>query len=353
MRIRALTLFLGREPQGHDDLISAFRDEVDRVARDMKLEVWTKRLALAPAPASELPAIAEMVDDLGKSMLVAVPARARDRTDVETIVKALDGGDDLFTSIRGGLDELMLFAALLEKAFSELGPDACTRISFTLGEILTPYFPSASARGEEVGIAASILYADDVRSALRSGTSAEEVVRRSYARAEELLRTVSNSLNVENYGVDLSLSPWMEESVARLVEELSGVEFGGPGSHCAVRELNAAINSVASSKGVRAVGFNEVMLPYAEDSRLLELGAQGKLTAYSLLSLAPVCVAGLDMVVVPYHGEEELERFLKDVHAVLSSKSRPSGIRVVLASAETGDVVELKRFGEVTVIGLR
>lgn len=319
----------------------------------MKLEVWTKRLALAPFPASELSNVAGLVEDLAKSMLVAVPAKVRDRTDVETIVKALDDNDDLFTSIRGGLDELMLFAALLRKAFSELGPDACTRISFTLGEILTPYFPSASAPRGKVGIAASMLYADDVKSALTSGIGAEEVVERSYARANELLRTVSNALNVENYGVDLSLSPWMGESVARLVEEMGGGEFGGPGSHYAVYELNAAINSVASSQEVKAVGFNEVMLPYAEDSRLLELGAQGKLTAYSLLSFAPVCVAGLDMVVIPYRGEEELERFLKDVYAVLSNKGRPSGIRVVLAQEEAGDVLELKRFGKVTVMRLR
>ena len=351
MRIRAITLFLGRKPQEHDELLSAFPTEVDRAARDRKLEVWTERLALAPISTDELHRI---VDELPKSMLVAIPAMARDQTDVRTIAEAMDGHDDLFISIWGGQNELMLFSSLLKRAFSELGPEACTRISFTVGKpLLTPYFPSASARGGELGLAASLLYANDVRKALASRRAIEDRMKRCYKSAHELLRALSARLNVQSYGVDMSLSPWMEESVARLVEKLGGCEFGGPGSHHAVHELSEALRSVASSGDVRAVGFNEVMLPYAEDSRLLELGAEGKLTAYSLLSLAPVCVAGLDMVVVPYRDEGELERFLKDAYALLHAKGRPSGIRVVLASGEPGDVVHLKRFGRVTVMRLK
>lgn len=46
-------------------------------------------------------------------------------------------------------------------------------------------------------------------------------------------------------------------------------------------------------------------------------------------------------------------RFLKDVYAVLSSKGRPAGIRVVPAQAEPGDIIKLRRFGRVAVIKLR
>lgn len=351
-----MTVFFGRELREGEHLFPIFPSEVGRAAESLNVGVWTKRLALAPAPASELPRMAELMNDLVEKSVdfVAIPVGASGPSDIGEILEALSGTENLFISISGGLDELMLFASLLKGAFSNLGSEACTRISFTLGEpLLTPYFPSASAVSGEVGVSASMLYADDVRNALASGIGADGAMRRSYARAYELLRTVSTRLNIENYGVDLSLSPWMDESVARLVEAVSGVEFGGPGSHDAVHKLSRAMDSVASSKGVEAVGFNEVMLPYAEDSRLLELGAQGKLTAYSLLSFAPICVAGLDMVVIPYHGEGELMRFLKDVYAVLSSKGRPSGIRVVLAQGEPRDIIELRHFGRVAVMGLR
>lgn len=55
MRIRAVTVFFGRELHESEHLFSIFPGEVGYAVEDLDVEVWTTRLALVPAPASELP----------------------------------------------------------------------------------------------------------------------------------------------------------------------------------------------------------------------------------------------------------------------------------------------------------
>lgn len=340
MKIRAVTLFLGEElPE-----LPRFPKEVDRASREVGVEVWTKRAAFPPCSPDEFSKRAKALE--GILDLVAIPIEPRGAT--QAVAEALGRVQGIFTSIAGGEPELEAFLELLEEVFSRFGPGACTRLCFTPGEpLVTPYFPAASARHGQVGVAASLLYAQDLQEAWRRGGSFEQVIRDAEGKARGVLERVAEALGVENLGVDLSISPWMEESVAKLVEAVSGGTFGGPGSYSSVRKLNQAI----ASAGVKGVGFNEVMLSYAEDLRLRELGAKGELTAYGLLSFAPLCVAGLDMVVVPRG--EGFKEFIEDAFAVLSSKGRPAGLRVIPVQAKAGSGVKLERFGELAVLRLR
>lgn len=351
-----MTLFLGRGFRSEDPLLLKFADEVAQASKESDLEVWTRRLALPPASAEEFFKLAGLLNGHAGELFdfAAIPTRVNGLDDVKVIVNALDKTKNIFTSVYGGKTELKLFAELVREAFLKLGPEVCSRISFTMRKpLLTPYFPAASAPPNGSGIAASMLYVNDLRKALSTAEGLYGAIRKAHKRVNDFLHALLSSVGVQNYGVDLSISPWMEESVARLIEALSEGNFGSPGSYSAVHELNEAIGLAASASGIKAIGFNEVMLPYAEDSRLRELGAKGELTAYSLLSFASICVAGLDMVVLPYRSGGELLRFLEDVYAVLFRKPTPAGIRVVPVEAEAGDRVKLGRFGSVPVMKLK
>lgn len=96
-------------------------------------------------------------------------------------------------------------------------------------------------------------------------------------------------------------------------------------------------------------GFNEVMLPYTEDYKLLEYGERGSLTASKLLYYASTCIAGLDMVEVP-ENRDKLRRLVLDAMALAYVKRRPMSIRVIPVPGLPGDKVDLGVFGKVTVI---
>ncbi|MEM3326533.1 MAG: DUF711 family protein, partial [Thermoproteus sp.] len=134
-------------------------------------------------------------------------------------------------------------------------------------------------------------------------------------------------------GIDGSLSPWGEKSVAKAIRRIFGVEVGRWGTHYSIRALNEAI----WSSGVKLLGFSEVMLPLAEDEELKRLVERGTLDLYKLVSYASTCVAGLDMV--PIETDlETLKKILLDLEAIAKTKGRPVGVRVFPASGQYFDV---------------
>lgn len=133
-----------------------------------------------------------------------------------------------------------------------------------------------------------------------------------------------------------------------LIECLSGTTLGDIGTLEAIDFLNKSLQSVIEEHALNVTGYNEVMLPYGEDSRLMSLGKQGLLDLYDFISFASVCVAGVDMVVLPK--VSNLGVILKDIYAVLNAKKKPSGIRVVVTDAQPLEMIDLEKFGKVPVI---
>lgn len=235
------------------------------------------------------------------------------------------------TSIDGYLD-------FLDKADRRGAPELARNVALSLGGLVydTPYYPAAVAKRR--GISLSLLYPDDLRA---SPADVAPVLK----AGEELGKSLAASFGEVFLGVDGSLSPWGERSVARAVERLFGVRVGEPGTHYAVRSLNEAI----WSSGVELVGFSEVMLPLAEDEELKRLAEAGVLTAEKLASYASVCVAGLDMVPLEY-SRPLLKRLLLDLEAMAKAKGKPIGVRIFPAS---GEYFEVPGFGRSPVLKLK
>jgi len=332
-------------------------------ARSFKSEVWTKRIVL-PRFDAQRDGMIRRISSLLENTLsevkvnyVALPLGyfELDRVANE-LADCLGKSKSLLCSVK--LSELgtaleperaLSAARLLKFIAEEAGSLSCARFAFSCGDQPgTPYFPDTAS--DTVGFTLSMRYVREVRDIFEKekGMEKEEIaLLLKQVEAEAIAASEHSSLKYA--GMDCSLSPWMEESAADLVSTLLKGEFGSPGTHHAVFLVNRTIRD--ASKNVRTRGFNEVMLPVGEDSTLKRLALEGRITLSTLVSLISVCVAGLDMVALPLSTDPKaLAKVLRDIAAIVSSKGRAAGIRMILADGKPGDEVELGQFGKIPVM---
>lgn len=306
MEIRAIALNVGW--RFDPDRISRFL-EAAKAARPL-----TVRVSVATPPKEGVVQTVKALEELG----------------VEYMAVGIYEGDDLEDLVRTygvfatttSIDRYLEFLKRIEKAGE---PQLARNVALLLGGRVydSPYYPAAIVSRE--GIALAILYPDDVNSL----GDVSAVLK----KAEKIGESLAASISEPFLGIDGSLSPWGERSVARAIHRVFGVEVGNWGTMAAIRALNEAI----WSSGVKLLGFSEVMLPLAEDEELKRLAEEGVLDLHKLVSYASVCVAGLDMVPVEAD-KRTLRKMLLDLEAIARSKGRAVGVRVFPASGQYFDV---------------
>ncbi len=279
-----------------------------------RLRPLTIRVSVATPPREAVGQILKALEELG----------------VEYSAIGVYEGDDLEELVRtygvfaavASVDRYLEFLRRIDKAGE---PHLARNVALLLGGRVydSPYYPAAIVARE--GIALSLLYPDDVNSL--------DDVPAALKRAEKLGESFAASIGEPFLGVDGSLSPWGERSVAKAIHRVFGVRVGSWGTMAAIRALNEAI----WSSSIKLLGFSEVMLPLAEDEELKRLAEEGALDLHKLVSYASVCVAGLDMVPVEAN-EEDLRRMLLDLEAIAKSKGRAVGVRLFPASGQHFDV---------------
>ena len=333
MRFRAVTLHVRSQEE-----YESYSDLLDKLYR--RLDAFTRRVVMT-----------EPIDV--KEELKAVYA-GEDPDGFERAFQLLKEG--YFTSVNMGDDpfgaNLIYAAEFLLRVSDDLGPEANTMVALTSGEPYeTPYFPAT--KGSSFGFSASLLYPSDLYGALYEAEEPEmtlrSVVRVLFRQAhDELLKEIGSE--APYLGTDFSLSPWMEESSARVISLLARAEFLEPGTVSAILKMNEIISE--GIQGLKALGFNEVMLPMAEDSLLMEMAAEGVLRVRDLLYLSSYCVTGLDMVVLPRTEVRILAKLIGDVLTSGRVKNKVVGLRLIPVDEEPGEVIKLGRFGKVPVMEL-
>ncbi len=241
-------------------------------------------------------------------------------------------------------------------AIAELEPVKAARIGVnTLDEpIITPYYPLSSSTPGETYLTAAITYPNALAKAYRDG-GLKKVVETVIDIGKEVLnslKAVAEELGYRPAGVDLSVAPWMHETSLGLAELVAGTRIPQPGFARGILEVNKALSKAAESLA-QAVGFNELQLPVAEDLKLKLRAAEGVITASDLARLSGVCLAGLDMAVVPYD-KALIAGLILEVSAYAEAKGKPLGVRLIpLQGVEPGDKIDLDRFGETPVIAIQ
>jgi uncharacterized protein (UPF0210 family) len=357
-KIRAVTFFL-KPPSWDKGVLGGYVAEAGsrliEALRGLGIaeEVWSTRLSLPPLPQGIDPvevaqAVQEALDESQASFSAAVHLSTSDAR-LERLPEALEQ-PGVYGSIRLESPGHAGRAAEIMAEVSRRDPEAATRLALDLtGKGLhTPYYPMSSNMEGDESIGLALLYTGELLAGARSGGIGVEA-RRVFEWAVEQGHSIAERLGVRFAGLDVSPSPWMEMSVARVVETISGRPLGAPGSLAAVRMLNEEV--WRAGEGLPLIGFNETMLPVAEDNVLKERVLSGELRVRDLALLTLGCLAGIDMVVLPgEYGESVVRGLILDQLVVYRVKSRPLGMRLILYDGvRPGDKVRLGKFGEVPV----
>lgn len=354
MKIRSVTLFIAPgETQGFGERIIdlGFRLSLSIESMFLSESVWSTRAALPPVEGQESPMKrASQLLDLDIVNYVSIGQVEDTHPALEEVAEA--AGNGVFTSINlRSINNLSMVENVLRKTCEE-DPSNGGRISVNIGDnMVTPYFPSACNWHGEEGLAISLLYPSLLRNKLLS--QFQDILAEVYASTEKVGLKLSESLGVNYYGIDVSLSPWMEESVVEVIEFASGVKIPLPGTFSTVREINNLIESAVKTSNVKATGYNEIMLPVAEDSVLKKRVAADDVKLRDLVHLTSACVAGVDMVVVSDETPHTIVRgVFKDLFEINRLKGKTIGVRMLFAPADAGETVKLRFFGQTPVIAL-
>jgi len=341
-KIRAITLAL---PELNERSL-----EVARRLREIKVEaeVWSYRIALAFSKYSQrlFKEVSTFAEEAGFDYF-SIPLSIEEN--LREVCEELSSYENLFASFNIPKLELRQIPQLAEKYYQALNflrkqGDYLTQCRIALvsgGPIETPYFPAAACISRKPVLMGALLYAKY----LCSQGDIVEKIKSAGKVCLKVLEKISYELGIDVSGVDLSISPWMEESVVPLV-----ASSGGSISLYKILSLNKVIEEVSAE--IKSCGFNELMLPLAEDNELKRLVAEDTLKARDFIRFCVACVAGVDMVLLPGASKEEIVEYIKECLAAAVIKRKPIGFRLIYTDAEPGDFIELGKFSTTPVVEL-
>ncbi len=356
IRVRAVTLhviiddwlnpgYINRVVTEATEIVS---EAAEAIEREAGVEVWTKRVAFPPVRGriGEVVSILEKTryyDGIYYSVLHA-DSLSITPSHIERVISA---GDRVYASVY--TDRADETTAQLLYSIASLQSSIAYRFSVTVPDhVETPYFPSATTTSSVPGLSIALLYASLFREKDRAEANAE--LLGTLDRIEDAVTDILRRRGLQFYGFDLSLSPWMDDSVVELVEKISGVPLGEIGTGSAILELEEMIARTCDE--TICTGFNQVMLPVAEDNILKNRVREGRISLKDLALLNYACVAGIDMVVIPSRewSPQLAQSILREVLSASSAKGMPLGVRILTAEGRPGEDVDLGVFGLTPII---
>jgi len=222
--------------------------------------------------------------------------------------------------------------------------------NFNLGAIamvppLSPFFTAAYHIGFGHQFAIGLESANVVEAAFKDAPDLETAKRRLTemlaAQATEIERhagRVDMETGWSYVGIDLSPAPLKEISIAAAMEELIAQPFGSSGTLTAAATITSALKNVQ----VKQTGYNGLMLPVLEDSRLAQRWSEGHVSLEGLLSYSAVCATGLDTVPLP--GDvtvEQLDMIIGDMATLAFKWHKPLSARLLPVKGKgPGDTTE-------------
>ncbi len=345
--VRSITFFIPIDNWENIEVIEDYFNRSLEIVDSSRINPWTIRFVLPPISAdigSEecIKTIFKLYDKIpDRKILLHLLSIESGSKCIGKIPEILSATENTYMTIF--LKNEVHIPDIVDKIYlKDLDPYSYTRISIThYGTIQTPYFPSTSNIKNLYAFSLALRYVDVFRSYLKENNF--ELL--------DFLKRIDEEVSEYKelfLGIDYSLSPWMEESVGYLIEDIYNMTLGEPGSYNAVYDLNMEIKNLEEKSSLKSLGFNEVMLPVGEDNLLKERVREGRLRLGLLEGLSAVCVAGLDMVNV-FKDRDILIRIIRDMDRISKIKKKPIGTRLIPTMS---DSVKIGKFGEVPIIKL-
>lgn len=358
MKLRSITWFIQpRLPFRSGQLAATqrFNEEARRAYQQGGYEVQTTRLATTPFPTwlpslqpqQAIPLVQAMeqaAKSAGFDYLSLGPALPQQPQSYQLLPELLAATQAVFfsgmlTTADGGisLKAAQACAKVVQRAAS-ITPDGFTNLRFAcLANVPadTPFFPAAYHNHTEAAFALATEAADLALEAIRGASTLEEARSRLVTSLEEhaqelttIARRIEGQSQIRFCGIDFSLAPFPQDSISlgAAIESLGVPAIGLHGSLAAAAFLADALDRARYPRA----GFNGLMLPVLEDSRLALRVAQSRLGVKDLLLYAAVCGAGLDTIPLPGDTDVgQIAALLIDLAALAQRLNKPLTARLM------------------------
>jgi uncharacterized protein len=210
---------------------------------------------------------------------------------------------------------------------------------------LTPFFPAAYHTGFGHQFAIALESANVVAAAFKDAPNlavAKQRLTDSLAASAFEIQRHAGRIDQETgwtyMGIDLSPAPAGDVSIGAAIENLTTVPVGMSGTLTAAATITAAIRDVK----VKQTGYNGLMLPILEDTRLAQRWSEGHISIDALLSYSAVCGTGLDTIPLP--GDitvEQLSLIIGDMASLAYKWHKPLSARLLpVAGKGWGEMTE-------------
>jgi uncharacterized protein (UPF0210 family) len=368
-KIRTITAFINLDPSQYKQQVAETMQMLRRaktIFESRGYEVQTLRIATQPFPEytkgmstqqavaffKEYDALAEkekFAAGIGPAMLNAGDSEA----EADLLANILSATKNIRGSIVvAGADGVRWKAVgAAARAIKRLEDETeHSQGNFNLGAIamvppLSPFFTAAYHTGFGHQFAIGLESANVVAAAFENAPDLETAKHRLTdmlsEQASEIERhagRVDQETGWSYMGIDLSPAPLKEISIGAAIEELIAQPFGSSGTLTAAATITSAIKDIQ----VKQIGYNGLMLPILEDSRLAQRWSEGRVSLEGLLSYSAVCGTGLDTVPLPGDVSiEQLDMIIGDMASLAFKWHKPLSARLLPVKGKgPGDMTE-------------
>jgi uncharacterized protein len=385
MKVRSITSFYDPSQPDVPDTLKKLRRLTDQIKLEISailMPVQSTRLATTPF-AGYLPSQEEnraievtqemekMTTQMGWDYLSLGPANPNDLKTYALIPNLLAATQHVFLSalisdrqflypaaIRASADIISQAATLESNGFTNLRFAALANV-----EPFAPFLPAAFHKpNDPPAISFAMECADIVLTAFQSGEPLEvvrgKIIADLHGTAIEItsiFNQLSKGAGIQLRGFDFSPAPYPKDacSLGAAVEAVGIEHIGGSGALAA-----AAIIADTLGRGEwQKAGFNGLMLPLLEDSRLSSRSIEGHLTVQDLLLYSTLCGTGLDTI--PLAGDtttEALTSVLMDVATLATRLGKPLTARLMpIPGKKAGDLTDFdfEFFSQARVLSIK
>lgn len=136
-----------------------------------------------------------------------------------------------------------------------------------------------------------------------------------------------------NFGIlDLSLAPtpFVGDSVARILEELGLESAGAPGTTAALAMLTDMVKKGGVMASTNVGGLSGAFIPVSEDEGMIAAVKAGSINMEKLEAMTCVCSVGLDMIAIPGNtSESTISGIIADEMAIGMVNNKTTAVRLI------------------------
>lgn len=211
----------------------------------------------------------------------------------------------------------------------------------------TPFFPAAYWHDTRTNFSIGWQAVDLVDQAFTGAQNLETALQHLKILMETegkkivaLAATLAQEWGIKFVGIDVSLAPMGDESIAYAMEQQLSGYFGERGTLTVAAGLTRTLRELDLPR----CGYSGLMLPVLEDVGLGERSEAGYFNLDSLLLYSTICGTGLDTIPIPGDASNaQLTAILTDVATLSRQLSKPLSVRLFpVPGCAAGDRTEFQ-----------